>query len=99
MVSQRNSYRYVFIHKLVYPHIFPCSVKSDHLGARTAQCEQPHLVPQSWLLILFCNKGPRLFGETVGPRTRARNIQDKLENLVVPGSKKESNNNKIINLI
>lgn len=30
-------YKYVYIHKLVYTHVFPCSASQETLEAKTAQ--------------------------------------------------------------
>lgn len=59
MVKNRNSYRFLYIHRLVYIHIFICSVSSEGPEAMISQWGQAYLVPAFWFLTYFPIKRTR----------------------------------------
>lgn len=51
MVAHRNNYLYMYIHRLLYTHIFPPSVSKEVLEEITFQWQQAHLVFKCKFLI------------------------------------------------
>lgn len=48
--------RYVYIHRLVYTNICPCSVSQEGQKEMTTQKQWTHLLLKSWFLIPFSNE-------------------------------------------
>lgn len=57
MVMHRNIYKFVYMHGLLYTHIFPCLASWEGLETMTPQQQQAHLLLTSQFIMSFSNKG------------------------------------------